>query len=113
MPMKIGRREQNGVTILDLAGKMTLEEGSHQLRNAVHEEASKGSHKLLLNCAEVTSVDSSGIGEFISSHTTAQRDGGKVKLLNVPPRVNDLLVLTQLNKVFETYDDEKKALASF
>ncbi|KPM54330.1 anti-sigma factor antagonist [Frankia sp. R43] len=111
--MKIDRREQNGVTILDLGGKIVLGMGAEQLRWAVREEMENGTRNLLLNCASVTTVDSSGIGELVSSYTATQHRGGHLKLLKPPPKFQDLLHITQLITIFEVYDDEKEAVGSF
>jgi anti-anti-sigma factor len=113
MATTIYRRQQNGVTILDLNGRITLGEGSDQLRRAVREETANGSRNFLLDMADVTTIDSSGIGELVSSYTTTQREGGRVKLLKLPPKINTLLQITQLITIFDTYDDENEAVASF
>ncbi|MEX5632687.1 STAS domain-containing protein [Parafrankia sp. FMc2] len=111
--MKIARRQQNGVTILDLSGKITIGVCDVALRRAVQDEIGNGSLNLLLNCASVTTIDSSGIGELVSSYTTTQHRGGKLKLLSPPPKVQDILTITQLISIFEIHEDEKEAVASF
>ncbi|CUU58159.1 anti-sigma B factor antagonist [Parafrankia irregularis] len=111
--MKINRRQQNGVTILDLSGAITIGEGDIVLREAVNDEMENGTRNLLLNCASVTGIDSSGIGGLVSSYTTAQKHGGSLKLLNLTQKAGDLLVITKLMTVFEIHDDEKEAVASF
>ncbi|WP_116437398.1 MULTISPECIES: STAS domain-containing protein [unclassified Frankia] len=111
--MKINRRQQNGVTILDLSGTITVGEGDIELREAVNDEMENGTRNLLLNCASVTTIDSAGVGGLVSSYTTAQKRGGNLKLLNLSQRANNLLVITKLMSVFEIHDDEKEAVASF
>jgi len=111
--MKIQKRENGGVTILDLEGKITIGKGDVALRDAVHEVLDGGAKKILIDLADVTTVDSSGVGELVSAFTTVTNRGGKLKLLNLPSKVNDILQITQLITVFEVYDDESAAVASF
>jgi len=111
--MKIQKRENGGVTILDLEGKITIGKGDVALRDAVHEVLDGGAKKILIDLADVTTVDSSGVGELVSAFTTVTNRGGKLKLLNLPSKVNDILQITQLITVFEVYDDESEAVASF
>lgn len=111
--MQITSRKVGTVTILDLKGKITIGVGDVALRNAVGDELDNGSTNVLLNMAGVTTIDSSGIGELISSYTTATNRGAKVKLLNLPAKVHDILMITQLITVFETYDNEQEAVDSF
>ncbi|WP_238441520.1 STAS domain-containing protein [Frankia nepalensis] len=96
-----------------MAGKITIGVGDVALREAVREEMDNGTRNLLLNCASVTTVDSSGVGELVHSYTTTTNRGGQVKLLNLPPKVHDILTFTQLITVFDVYDDEKEAVGSF
>ncbi|MEU1180877.1 STAS domain-containing protein [Streptomyces sp. NPDC005820] len=111
--MKITTRKTNGVTVLDITGKITIGEGDIALRSAVNEALNGGAKNILLNLAKVTTIDSSGIGEMVSTYTTISNRSGRLKLLNVPEKVVDLLTITQLISVFEIYDDEAEALASF
>lgn len=113
MSMKIGTRQVDGVTILDLSGRITLGEGSVQLRDAVRDLLSKGHKKILLNLAEVNYIDSSGIGELVSAFTTVRNQGGELKLLKLTKKVHDLLQITKLYTVFDIKDDEAQAIASF
>jgi len=106
-------RQRDGVTILDLKGKITIGVGDVQLRGAVHQALDSGSTKILLNFAGVTTIDSSGIGELVSSYTTTNHRGGKLKLVSLPPKVNDILHITQLITVFDVYDTEDEAVAAF
>ncbi len=111
--MKITTREREGVTIMDLKGKITIGMGDVELRNAVQEQLGEGHTKLLINLAEVTTIDSSGVGELVSTYTTVTNRGGKLKLENLPPKVSDILQITQLITVFEVFDDEDEAIWSF
>lgn len=111
--MKIGSRTREGVTILDCKGKITIGAGDVALREAVHEALNAGARNLLINLAGVTTMDSSGVGELVSSYTTVTNRGGKLKLVNLPAKVADILQVTQLITVFETYDDEDEAVGSY
>lgn len=113
MSMKISTRQVDGVTILDLSGRITLGEGSVQLRDAVRDLLSKGQKHILLNLAEVNYIDSSGIGELVSAFTTVRNQGGELKLLKLTKKVHDLLQITKLYTVFDIKDDEAQAIASF
>ena len=109
----INQRESGGVTILDLSGKITIGEGSTRFREAVRRLMEQDKKLVLLNFADVNYVDSSGIGELVSAYTTLSNQGGKLKLLNLPKRIRDLLRITKLLTVFETYEDETTAIQSF
>ena len=111
--MKVDVRQREGVTILEPKGKITIGVGDIALRDAVSESLEAGGLKILLDLAEVTTIDSSGVGEMVSAYTTVTNRGGKLKLLNLPPKVVDILQITQLITVFETFDDEDEAVASF
>lgn len=111
--MKITERNRDGVTILDVEGKITIGKGDVALREAVQSHLAAGVNKLLVNLEHVTTIDSSGVGELVSSFTTATNRGAKLKLLNIPPKVNDVLSVTQLITVFETFDREDEAVRSF
>ncbi len=113
MTMKTSTRQVDGVTILDLSGRITLGEGSVQLRDAVRDLISKGSKRILLNLAEVNYIDSSGIGELVSAFTSVRNQGGELKLLKLTKKVHDLLQITKLYTVFDIKDDEAAAVASF
>ena len=108
--MKITARHREGVTILDVSGKITIGIGDVALRDAVHEALGAGAKNILVNLAQVTTIDSSGIGELVSSYTTVKNRGGVLALLNLPPKVSDLLQITQLITVFDIYDDEAEAI---
>ncbi|HKF58833.1 MAG TPA: STAS domain-containing protein [Blastocatellia bacterium] len=111
--LSIKDREVGDVTILDLSGKITIGEGSVQLREAVRRLLDEGKKKILLNLGEVAYVDSSGIGELVSSYTTTNNQGGHLKLLNLTKKIQDLLMITKLLTVFETFESEGSALESF
>src|SRR5260370_19382222 len=107
--MKIVEREVRDVTILDLHGKIVIGEGDDALRDAVNKRVDGGKTKLLLNLADVPYVDSAGLGEIVRCYTTVSRKGGKLKLLNLTKKIQDLLAITKLLPDFETYDSSDAA----
>ena len=111
--LTINQRQAGDVTILDLSGRITIGEGSVQLREAVKDLLDSGKNKILLNLGDVSYVDSSGIGELVSSYTTAANQGGQLKLLNLGKKIKDLLMITKLLTVFQTYEDEQEAIGSY
>jgi len=113
MSMKVATRQVDGVTILDLSGRITLGEGSVTLRDAVRDLLAKGSKKILLNLANITYIDSSGIGELVSAFTSVKNAGGELKLLNLTQKVHDLLQITKLYTVFDIWDNEASAITAF
>ena len=113
MTMKASSRRVDGVTILDLSGRITLGEGSVVLRDQIRDLLGKGEKKLLLNLGDVTYIDSSGIGELVSAFTTVRNQGGELKLLNLTKKVHDLLQITKLYTVFDVKDDEASAVKAF
>jgi anti-sigma B factor antagonist len=113
MSLTVASREKDGVTVLDLKGKITLGEGSVQVRDLVRSLVGKGKKNILLNLGEVSYIDSSGLGELVAAYTTAKNQGAALKLLNLTKKVHDLLQLTKLYTVFDVYDDEAAAIASF
>jgi anti-sigma B factor antagonist len=113
MSLTIASRQVDGLTILDLRGKITLGEGSVTLRDAIRNLISNGSKSVLVNLGEVTYIDSSGLGELVGAYTSATNKGASLKLLKLTKRVHDLLLITKLYTVFDIYDDEKGAIASF
>ena len=113
MSMKIKTRQVDGIAIMDCSGRITLGEGSVQLRDSVRDLLGKGSKQILLNLGDVTYIDSSGIGELVSAFTTVRNQGGDLKLLNLTKKVHDLLQITKLYTVFDVKDDEASAVASF
>lgn len=113
MQLEIRERNFDDVTILDLVGKITIGDGSLQMRDAVNRLLDAGRKKIILNLEGVTYMDSSGIGELVSRHTTTKNQGGKLKLLKLPKKIKDLLMITRLLTVFEIYEDEQTAVESF
>jgi len=113
MSMKVATRQVDGVTILDLSGRITLGEGSVTLRDAVHDVLAKGSKKILLNLDEISYIDSSGIGELVSGFTSVRNAGGELKLLNLTKKVHDLLQITKLYTVFDIWDNEASAISAY
>ena len=113
MALSIASREVDGVTVLDLKGRITLGEGSVVVREAVRDLIGKGSKNILLNMGDVNYVDSSGLGELVSAFTTAKNQSAALKMLSLTKKVHDLLQLTKLYTVFDIYDDEASAIASF
>ena len=113
MSVKLITRQVGDVTVIDAVGRITLGEGSSTFREIVKDLVNKGNKKILLNLAEVSYIDSSGIGEFVSGFTSGSNAGGSLKLLKLTKRIQDLLQITKLYTVFEVFDDEAKALASF
>ena len=111
--MKIGKREKGDVTILDLQGKILMGSGIEELRDAINTAVKEENTKLLLNFKDVPYLDSTGLGEVVRSYTTVKNAGGMVKILNLTQKVQDLLSVTKLITVFETFEDEDKACESF
>ena len=113
MSVKLTTRQVGDVTVIDVAGRITLGEGSSVLRDALRDMVSKNQKKILLNLGEVSYIDSSGIGELVSGFTTVTNSGGALKLLNLNKRVKDLLQITKLYTVFDVHEDEANAIRSF
>jgi anti-sigma B factor antagonist len=111
--MKIVERQVGDVTILDLHGKILIGEGDDALRDAVNKLVDSGKTKLLLNLAEVPYVDSAGLGEIVRCYTTVSKKGGKLKLLHLTKKIQDLLSITKLLTVFETFENESEAVKSY
>ena len=111
--LQIDQRVVSGVTILDLKGKITLGEGDELLKKEIYSLIQKDQKKLLLNLEGVPYIDSAGLGEIVRTYTTVSRQGGKLKLLNLTKRIQDLLAITKLLTVFETYESEPEAIKSF
>lgn len=111
--MKIEERAVGGVTFLDLQGKMLIGEGDELLREKINQLVENGTQKIVLNLADVPYVDSAGLGEIVRCYTTVSRKNGKLKLLHLTKRIHDLLSITKLLTVFETYDTEEEAVKSF
>jgi anti-sigma B factor antagonist len=113
MKTSVTTRDVNDAKIVELHGKITIGAGDLQMREAIHAALAAGCHKILVDMKDVTTIDSSGVGELVGCYTTATHKGAKLKLLNLPPKISDVLTVTQLITVFDVYTDEKEALASF
>ena len=113
MSMKASTRQVDGITIVDLSGRITLGEGSVVLRDTIKDLLGKGQKKILLNLGDVSYIDSSGIGELVSAFTSVRNQGGELKLLNLTKKVHDLLQITKLYTVFDVKDDEATAIGAF
>ena len=111
--MQIDERPSGDVMILDLKGKLTIGEGDELLKDKINSLIQQGHKKLLLNLEGVPYVDSAGLGEIVRTYTTVSRQGGNLKLLNLTKRIEDLLAITKLLTVFDTYESEQEALNSF
>ena len=111
--MQITSRANGDVTILDLSGRLILGEGTQMLKDQLDATVAKGQHKVVLNLQNVSYVDSCGLGELVRSLATIDRKGGALKLVNLTSKITDLLVITKLLTVFDSYDSEPAALASF
>src|SRR6266850_8075280 len=111
--MQIEERSTGDVTILDLKGRMTMGEGDELLKDKINSLILQGRKKLVLNLEGVPYVDSAGLGEIVRTYTTVSRQGGSLKLVNLTKRITDLLAITKLLTVFETFDQEADAVRSF
>jgi anti-sigma B factor antagonist len=111
--MQIEERVVSGVTILDLKGKITLGDGDEALKSKINQLTADNRKRILLNLADVPYIDSAGLGEVVRTYTTVSRQGGQLKLVNLTKRITDLLSITKLLTVFETFDSEGEALQSF
>ena len=113
MSVKLNTRQVGEVSVVDVAGRITLGEGSSAMRDLLRKMVGEGNKKILLNLGEVSYIDSSGIGELVSGFTTVTNSGGQLKLLNLNKRVKDLLQITKLYTVFDVHEDEASAIRSF
>src|SRR6267142_5437921 len=111
--LNMKERQAGDVIILDMDGKITIGEGSVALRSAIRRLLEENKKKILLNLAKVGYIDSSGIGELVSSYTAINKEAGELKLLNLTQKIQDLLTITKLLTVFDVYESEEEALASF
>jgi anti-sigma B factor antagonist len=111
--MQIEQRQVGSVMILDLKGKITLGEGDEALKDKINSLILQGHKKMLLNFGDVPYIDSAGLGEIVRTYTTVSRQGGQLKLVNLTKRITDLLSITKLLTVFETFDNEPEALQSY
>jgi anti-sigma B factor antagonist len=113
MSLKLNTRHVDGVVVVDVSGRITLGEGSSEIRDAIRELVAAGNKKILLNLGDVSYIDSSGIGELVAGFTSASNAGGTLKLLSLTKRVKDLLQITKLYTVFDVHEDESHAVRSF
>ena len=113
MSVKLSSRKVGDVTVIDAVGRITLGEGASSFRDAIRDLVAQGNKKVLLNLADVTYIDSSGIGELVSGFTTVTNQGGQLKLLSLTKRIQDLLQITKLYTVFDVFEDEAAAVRSF
>lgn len=111
--MQIEQRTVGDVVVLDVKGKITLGEGDELLKDKVNSLLNQGHRKVVLNLADVPYIDSAGLGEIVRTYTTVSRQGGSLKLLNLTKRITDLLSITKLLTVFETFESESEAVGSF
>jgi anti-sigma B factor antagonist len=111
--VKLNTRQVGDVNVVDVAGRITLGEGSTALRDALRDMVAKNHKKILLNLGEVSYIDSSGIGELVSGFTSVTNSGGQLKLLGLNKRVKDLLQITKLYTVFDVHEEEASAIRSF
>ena len=111
--MKTSVREVRGVEVLDLKGKITIGSGDVQLRETINKLVEDGKKHILINMKDVTTIDSSGIGELVGCYTSVTNKGGRLKLLHLPPKISDVLTVTQLITVFDVYESESEAVASY
>ena len=111
--MQIEQRTVGSVMILDLKGKITLGEGDEALKDKINSLILQGHKQMLLNFGDVPYIDSAGLGEIVRTYTTVSRQGGQLKLVNLTKRITDLLSITKLLTVFETFDNEAEALKSY
>jgi anti-sigma B factor antagonist len=111
--MQIAERSAGNVTVLDLSGQITFTQGDQLFKDKIHSLIHQGHKNILVNLANVTHVDSAGLGELVGAYTTVARAGGSMKLLHVTKRLSDLLSITKLLTVFDTFDNEQEALKKF
>ena len=113
MKTSVTSRDVGDVKVIDLKGKITIGAGDLQMREAIHAALNSGSQKILVSMKDVATIDSSGVGELVGCYTTATHKGAKLKLVSLPPKISDVLTVTQLITVFDVFDSEVDALASF
>ncbi len=111
--MTVSERTVSTVTILDISGHVTLNDGADQIRDKVKAVLAEGKRHVLINLGQVSYMDSAGLGELVQAYSTVSKQGGALKLVSPTKRLKDLLVITKLITVFDSYDDEASAVASF
>ncbi|MCC6263846.1 MAG: STAS domain-containing protein [Bryobacterales bacterium] len=113
MSLKVNVRQVGQVAVIDLSGKITLGEGSGTLRDTVAEVSAKGNKNILLNMADVSYIDSAGLGELVGSYTSVTTKGGQLKLEHLQSKLKDLMQITKLHTVFHVFEAEDEAIASY
>lgn len=113
MSLKLNTREVNGIILIDLTGQITIGEASAAIRDEIRDQLGQKFNRIILNLANVTYIDSAGLGELTAAYTSVKNRGGVLKLLSLTNRVRDLMQITKLYTVFDVFDNEKAALASF
>ncbi len=113
MSLKLNVRHVDDVAIIDLSGRITLGEASGTLRDTIKDVLAQGNMNILLNLADVSYIDSSGLGEFVGGYATVTNRGGRMKLVHLQKRVRELMQITKLAIIFESFEDEKEAVRSF
>ena len=111
--MQIAERSSGNVTVLDLSGQITFTQGDQQFKDKINSLVHQGQKNILVNLANITHVDSAGLGELVAAYTTVTRAGGSMKLLNLTTRLRDLLAVTKLLTIFDTFESEQDALTQF
>ena len=111
--MKITTRMIGDVRVLDCNGRITLDEGMLPLRSTLHDTLQSGANKIVLNLAHTKFIDSSGVGELVTTYNSVTNGGGQMRLLNLTKKISDPLVITKLLTVFKSFNDEQSAIASF
>ena len=111
--MQIAERSAGNVKVLDLSGQITFTQGDQLFKDKIHSLVHQGHTNILVNMADVTHVDSAGLGELVSAYTTVTKAGGSMKLVNLTRRLTDLLSITKLLTVFDTFENEQDALTNF
>jgi anti-sigma B factor antagonist len=111
--MELSRRDLGNVTVLDLSGKLTINDGAGRLKDTVTSLIAAGQKNIILNLGNLTYMDSAGLGEMVACHSTAAKNGGVVKLANTTGKMKDLLSITKLVTVFDAHDTEAQAISSF
>ena len=111
--MQIAERSAGNVTVLDLSGQITFTQGDQQFKDKINSLVHQGRKNILVNLAGVTHVDSAGLGELVGAYTTVSKAGGSMKLLSLTKRLHDLLTITKLLTIFDTFESEQDALKQF
>ncbi|MGE5347011.1 MAG: STAS domain-containing protein [Acidithiobacillales bacterium] len=113
MAKTVTTRDSGDIKIIELHGKITIGSGDLQMREGIHAALASGVKKIIIDMKDVSTIDSSGVGELVGCYTTATHRGAKLKLMSLPPKISDVLTVTQLITVFDVFSDEKEAVASF